>query len=194
MKKFISIIWVAVITLSIQSCSDKTPTSNEDQNNNDEIYFNSFEADNDTSGWVGLSKNMFANDPCPENGTRSMHIGGGCPQPAAAYQLSSLSDGKYKLSFWGKMGQDSQTAQIILKASDGSDEDEKIIVVVDGTGWKSYKSERELYVSTNKKLSLEIWVGGFVAGDVYIDNLKIEKVYSSFRAASIYKNVIGIFK
>lgn len=193
MKNTLINIILLVTALLFQSCSDKTPTSSEDMLNDAAFYFNSFETDKDTTGWIGLSKNMFADDPCPENGKRSIHIGGGCPQPAASIELPSLNEGYYKFSFWGKMGQQSQSAQVILKIFDNADESKNIIVEVNGTDWKSYQSQGNLYVPVDKKLSLEIWVGGIVLADVFIDNIKIEKTASA-QKASLYKNILGMFK
>lgn len=193
MKSLINLASIFFISLLIQSCSDKNPTSSEDTLNKNVFYYNTFETDKDTTGWTGLSKNMFADDPCPENGKRSIHIGGGCPQPAASIELPSLNEGYYKFSFWGKMGQQSQSAQVILKASDNTDESKNLVIGVYGTDWKSYQSQEKLYVPANKKLSLEIWVGGIVLADVYIDNLKIEKA-KSVQKAGVYENIIGMFK
>jgi len=193
MKNTLINIVLLIIALLFQSCSDKTPTSSEDQLKNDTFYFNSFETDKDTTGWIGLYKNMFADDPCPENGKRSILIGGGCPQPAAYIELPSLNEGNYKFSFWAKMGQQSQSAHVILKISGNIDESKNIIVEVNGTDWKSYQSQQNLYVPADKKLSLEIWVGGIVLADVYIDNIKIEKTTSA-QKASLYKNILGMFK
>lgn len=161
---------------------------------NDAFYFNSFESDKDTAGWVGVSKNMFANDPSPIGGKRSLNIGGGCIQPAASIEFPSVMEGNYKISFWAKMGTQSQSARVILKISDNTDENKNLIIQIESTNWKFYQSEEYLYVPANKKLTLEIWVGGLIFADVYLDNLKIEKISLPSFAGSIYKNIIGMFK
>lgn len=194
MKRFVILTVVFTLGIIILSCGEDNPLSSDSKNN--VFYFNSFEADKDSSGWngLGLSKDMFANDPCPEDGKRSLHIGGGCPQPAASIELSGVEEGNYRFSFWAKMGQESQSAQVILKTCCGAEDAEKLIVLVDSTGWKFYQSEGNLNVTSNKKLALEIWVGGIIYADVFIDNLKIEKVSASPRVASVYKNVLELFK
>jgi hypothetical protein len=166
-----AIIFFAIFT--IQACSENSSSPNDA---GDAFYFNSFEADKDTLGWTGLSKSMFANDPCPATGHRSIHIGGGCIQPAASIELPALMRGKYKLNFWGKMGQKSQAAQIVLKISGENSESNKIAVGVSGTDWKEYFSSEILSVPSGKKLKLEILVGGIIFADVFVDNLKIIKV------------------
>ena len=194
MKRFAILMVVFILGIIILSCGEDNPLSSD--NKNDVFYFNSFEADKDSSGWtgLGLSKDMFANDPCPEDGKRSLHIGGGCPQPAASIELSPVEEGNYKFSFWAKMGQQSQSAQVILKTCCDTESQDKLVVLVDSTNWKHYQSEGYLHVPANKKLNLEIWVGGIVYADVFIDNLKIEKISSSPRMANIYENVLGVFK
>lgn len=177
---------------NLQSCSDNDPLSSKEKN--DAFYFNSFESDEDTAGWAGVPKNMFANDPSPADGKRSLHIGGGCIQPAASIEFSRVKERNYKINFWAKMGQQLQSAQVKLKVSGSTDESKNLTVKIDSTNWKFYQSEGYLYVPANKKLKLEIWVGEFVFADVYLDNLKIEKVSSQSFVGSIYKNVIGMFK
>lgn len=161
--------------LALQACSENSPLDSKDEN---VIYFNSFEADKDIEGWSGLTKEMFSDTGCTSESKKSMHIGGGCIQPAASYELSAAKTGNYKISFWAKMGQVSQSANIVLKISGENDESKKINVVVSGTEWKQYSSNGSLYLPVNKKLTLEIWVGGIIFADVYIDNLKIEKIPS----------------
>jgi|GEM_PF-1682383 len=174
------------------ACSDNDPLSSEDQNN--AFYFNSFESDKDTSGWIGVSKNMLTDDSCPAGGKRSLHIGGGCIQPAASIEFSSVKEGNYKISFWAKTGQPHQSAIIKLKVSDNADESKNLVVAVDTTSWKFYQSEGSLYVPGNKKMTMEVWVGGIIYADVYLDNLKIERTTPFSFTGKIYKNVIGMFK
>lgn len=165
-----SLLVIPILLLGFSGC-DKINSSEESN-----YFYSSFESAADTLGWQGLSKSMFVNDPAPQGGKSSLHIGGGCPQPAAVYELPAVPEGKYRLSFWGKMGQPSQSAQVYLYYGDREVQTQKIELQVSGEEWKSYVSTADLNVPANTKLKLEIWVGGIILADVYIDMLKVEKV------------------
>lgn len=185
--------FLILITL-FSACKDSGTNVQESRQNNTVFYFNSFENQADTSDWLGLSKNTFVNDTKSGNGDFSIHLGGGCIQPAASIKFDSPGEGKYKFGFWAKMGQESQQAHLILKLNGDGNENEQIVVEVNSTDWKYYESERYLFVPANRELVLEIMVGGIVFADVYVDNLKIEKEMSNLLIGSVYKSVLNLFR
>lgn len=167
------IFTMLVITSLIAVFSGCDKISSPEESN---VYSSSFESVGDTLGWQGLNKSMFVNDPAPQGGKSSLHVSGGCPQPAATYDLGNVHEGKYRMSFWGKMGQPSQSALVYLYYGDRESQSQRIQLQVSGEEWKSYSAPAELNVPANANLKLEIWVGGIVFADVYVDMLKIEKV------------------
>ncbi|MCW8849541.1 MAG: hypothetical protein OQJ81_06120, partial [Melioribacteraceae bacterium] len=63
-------------------------------------YSNSFETENDTIGWRRVFTQMMVTEPAPNSDKKSLHIGGGCIQPAASLELNHLSSQAYYISFW----------------------------------------------------------------------------------------------
>ena len=67
-----------------------------------QIYFNSFESQSDTIGWIGDAFN-FDNDVPSHGGKKSLSISGGCIIPHAEYTIDPQSTDCYlKFRFWGK--------------------------------------------------------------------------------------------
>ncbi|MBI1938254.1 MAG: hypothetical protein HYS25_09010 [Ignavibacteriales bacterium] len=191
MKKKIIYLLLPVLALFV-SCGDNGTNNIDNQNSERVFYSNSFESETDISGWQGLTKEMIADEAFPANGQHSLHISGACLQPAASIELDNTSEGMYKLKFWAKMGQPSQSAALVLKTEGG--DDNKIEITANSLDWRYYESENYIQVPVDKKMILEIWVGGIVSADVYIDNLKIEKYEPLLAAKSVYKSVINVFK
>lgn len=191
MKKKIIYLLLPVLVL-FASCDDNGTNNIDNQNSEKVFYSNSFESETDISGWQGLTKEMIADEAFSANGQHSLHISGACLQPAASIEFDNTNEGMYKLKFWAKMGQPSQSATLVLKAENGVDN--KIELTANSLEWRYYESENYIQVPADKKMILEIWVGGFVAADVYIDNLKIEKYEPLLAAKDVYKSVINVFK
>ena len=167
----LSLIFITLILMN--ACQQSNQPENE---NNNLVYSTSFENESEISGWDGITKENLIDTTFAEGKKHSLHIGGGCIQPAASYVLSTVPPGKYKLSFWAKMGQASQSAMLLLKPAENSAFIDSVNSQVIGTSWKYYETEKNLSISSAMKLKLEIMVGGIIFADVYIDNLKIEKI------------------
>lgn len=191
MKKKIIYLLLPVLVLFV-SCDDNSTNNIDNQNSEKIFYSNSFESETDISGWQGLTKEMIADEVFSTNGEHSLHISGACLQPAASIELDNTSEGMYKLKFWAKMGQPSQSAILVLKTEGGNAN--KIEITANSLDWRYHESENYIQVPADKKMILEIWVGGIVSADVYIDNLKIEKYEPLLAAKDVYKSVINVFK
>jgi hypothetical protein len=171
--KQIRFLFIAMIALLINACQNSSQPESENENM---VYSTSFETESDISGWSGLTKENLADSACPEGKNHSLHISGGCIQPAASYEIPNVQPGKYKISFWGKMGQASQSAGLTLKQSGSSSIMDSVNTRVTSTTWKYYESEKGLTVASVTKLKLDVLVGGIIFADVFIDNLKIERI------------------
>lgn len=188
------LIGIVISVIAFSACSDSTTNVTENDKSNKLFYFNTFDNQRDTTGWHGLTRDTFVNESMPDSGGFSIHLGGGCIQPAASIEFDSPGEGKYKFSFWAKMGQPSQQAHLILRSDAYYDEKDQLNIEVNTTEWKFYQSEGYLYVPAGKKIILEIMVGGIVFADVYVDNLKIEKEVSTQFARDVYRSVLNLFK
>lgn len=170
--KNIELLFIAMIVVLINACQNSSQPEGQNENL---VYSTSFETEADISGWIGISKENLSNTACPDGKDYSLHIGGGCIQPAASYEIPSVLPGKYKLSFWAKMGQPSQSAGLYLRPAESSSYVDALHVQVTDTTWKYYESEKSLNIPSSMKLKLDVIVGGIIFADVFIDNLKIEK-------------------
>jgi hypothetical protein len=141
------------------------------------VYFNSFESAQDTTGWQGITDKMFVPDPAPGAGIRSLLIGGDCIQPAAYLDLPyQVGPGDYVVSCWGKVPQVSQPGGIVLQIAQEGGEARQIQLRVDSENWTFHKSRESLRCPEGCTLRLQVWIGGFVPANMFVDCIKIEKV------------------
>jgi hypothetical protein len=172
MKKT-SLAFLVLMVVAFSACKQTSEPENEEGNL---VYRSTFEKESDIVGWSGISKENLSDTTYSGGDKHSLHIGGGCIQPAASYESSSVQPGKFKLSFWARMRQSSQSAAIYLGPSDYYSKPERLRLDVADTTWKYYETEKSLNISSPTKLKLEVLVGGIIFADVYIDNLKIGKI------------------
>jgi hypothetical protein len=138
------------------------------------VYMNNFEVPEDTIGWYGLYPSMFVNEPSPVEGSRSLLIGGGCLQPTAYITFNkSLSGHSYKMNCWGKVGVNGGGLSLTIAENDSIPKPEVHISVIN-TVWTFYSSDK-FYCPEDKTLQLEIFAGGDVSGNIYVDFLSIER-------------------
>ena len=134
------------------------------------VYSNSFETGRDTIGWQGLYSFMFINDPAPRSGNKSLFIGGGCVQPAASFEfLRNLPRGKYKITCWAKIGINGGS----ISFTEGSQTDWGSTVSPRDSVWRYYESKVPSNFSGSSNLKIEIFAGGIIPANIYIDNLKV---------------------
>lgn len=141
------------------------------------VYFNSFESSEDTTGWYGITDQMFLDDHAPDCGEQSLYIGGGCIQPTAWIDLPAQEEGGYYvLSCWAKIEDTTQTGQIILTITGENEQEEKLELLLDDTEWTFYETQKSQYWPANHKLRLEIRIGGLIPAHMFVDCIKIEKI------------------
>jgi len=164
----VSLVLCCLIFSCAKKCVEPTPNF---------VYFNSFESAADTTGWYGITQEMFVGNPAPGGGKRSLDIGGGCLQPAAYLDLLPHDgSGYFTISCWGKATEPSQVGRIVLAKVKENGEREEIQLRVERKHWTFYRSEKSLYCSASCELRLEIWIGGFVPANMFVDCIGIEKL------------------
>jgi len=168
----IKLILVVMIAVVINACQNSSQPESDGYKT---VYSTSFEKESDISDWSGVSKYNLTTSTCPEGEHFSLNISGGCMQPAASCEIPVVPSGKYKLSFWAKMGQASQSAGLCLKQADSLDFIDTVNVQVTDTTWKYYETEKSLNMNSPSKLKIEVFVGGIIYANVFIDNLKVIK-------------------
>jgi len=168
----IKLIFAVMVVVVINACQN---SSQPESDANNTVYSTSFEKESDISGWSGVSKENLTNISCPGGKHFSLNISGGCVQPAASYEIPVVQSGKYKLSFWAKMGQTSQSAILYLKQAESSSFPDSVYAQVTDTTWKYYETRKSLNINSPSKLKIEVIVGGIKFANVFIDNLMVMK-------------------
>lgn len=161
------LVWAIVLLCPLQA--QTTPDSQI-------IYSNSFEAPEDTSGWIGISSWMFVEDSAPDQGTHSLLIGGGCIQPTAWIDIPCTTGAAtFRLSFWGKAGLVTPYGgSVLLGPADWlAPRSESIQIYTDSLDWTFYQVEMELHLEGIDTIRIQIEVGGYIYDDVQIDGLEI---------------------
>jgi hypothetical protein len=140
-------------------------TENESVKNS--AYHASFETLNDTTGWKGIYPTMFVN----EDGKNYVLLKSSLPEPAATMEINIAEEGNYKLECTGKTKLNG--GYICLKNSPVLNSDAGC-VYVNGNEWTKYSSNR-IYCPANSQLVIEIFAGGDIPSDLYLDELSLTK-------------------
>jgi hypothetical protein len=141
------------------------------------FYYNSFETATDANGWSGISQDMFVQDPSPNSGFKSLNLGGGCIQPTAWFVFpKARSDGWYKLQCWGKIDQENQGGQVILKLEGDDTFSMEVLVFIKDRSWTYYESDLPIFCPKGKQLRLEMLVGGIIFASMHVDGLTLTRV------------------
>ena len=155
-----------VILSCSKKCVEPTP---------DFVYFNSFESPADTTGWHDIYPEMFVDNPAPKGGKQSLYIGGGCIHPTAYLDLPQVRSGYYTVSCWGKIPEPTQAGTIVLVKVNQDGEREEIELIINRKSWTFYRSKESLYCPANCDLRIEMYIGGIVGANMFIDCIGIEK-------------------
>jgi hypothetical protein len=141
------------------------------------LYSNSFESPADTAGWHGITADMLIDDPAPDAGRRSLHIGGGCIQPSASLHLpGEYGPGCYRVSCWGRLDGLSPAGSVGLVADAGPNGLRQTQLQISTTDWSYGNSLISWDQPTAMTLRLEIWIGGFIPASMSIDGIAVEKI------------------
>jgi hypothetical protein len=172
MKYLTYLTCVTLLCFSFASCDKKVISPSQDT-----TYFNSFESARDTTGWLGMTEEMFVSDPAPKGGNRSLHIAGGCLQPTTYIDLPAQThDGDYRVNCWGKLEDASRGGKIVLAIHPEGENRGEMQLIIAGEEWTFFESEKSLHCPKNQRLRLEIWIGGFAPASMFIDCIEVEKV------------------
>ncbi len=158
------------ILLIIPACDKNKNLLSPQQN--DIIYFNSFESPIDTIGWVGVQTDDFRKEAPPGGGKQSVYVSGGCLIPHCSYAFNSGSQGNfYMLQAWGKnlaMG-----GSLTLSIPDTRTE---IWISIQDSSWHFYQSQDSLYVPRGVDLQITMNAGGIIPSAILVDLIKVVRV------------------
>jgi len=162
---------ILIIFVSISCEKENTKENTLEQ----QIYFNSFESQSDTIGWIGYAFN-FANDVPSKGGKKSLSISGGCILPHAQYTISAQNtDYHLVLKFWGKNLSNGGSVNLYVNKAGykeiNFDVSEKV--------WTLYESRDTLFCPANTSLTLSASAGGFISSAILIDMVEIRKLNAS---------------
>lgn len=138
----------------------------------EQIYFNSFEYQSDTNGWIGNAYN-FANDVPKHGGTRSLSVSGGCLIPHAEFTLPAQNTDSYLIvKFWGKNLSNGGTLYLSVNKAGYKG----ISFDVSEKEWTLYESRDTLFCPANTGMTLGAIAGGIVGSAIRLDMVEIRKL------------------
>ena len=155
----------SLATLSLTSCNKDDEFKAAPKN---EIYFNSFESEDDLNDFTGLY--ILNDDVAEDAGDSSLLVSGGCIVPHLYIDLGPFDDDKaIKLSLLGKNTSGS-TGYVSLYAPE--DYSSRIDIEINGDEWRDYNSS-VLNLSKDMVLRLEFLSGGIAASNTFYDKVSI---------------------
>lgn len=138
----------------------------------DIIYFNSFESPVDTIGWVGVSTKDFRNEAPSGGGRQSVYVSGGCIIPHCSYTFNPGSQGNfYELQAWGKNLAIGGFLTLSLPNTGG-----EIWIGIQDSSWHFYQSQDSLYVPPGVDLQITMNAGGIILSAILVDLVKVIRV------------------
>jgi hypothetical protein len=140
-----------------------------------QIYFNSFESQSDTVGWIGYAFN-FANDVPKHGGTKSLSVSGGCLIPHAEYTVPpQYTDCYLTVKLWGKNLSNGGSVYLYVN-KEGYKETSFDVSTKD---WTLYESRDTLFCPANTSLTFGVMAGGISSSAILIDMVEIRKLNAS---------------
>jgi hypothetical protein len=159
--------WLIVLISSLSIVSCKKESILEQQ-----IYFNSFESQSDTIGWIGYAFN-FDNDVPSHGGKKSLSVSGGCIIPHAEYTIDPQSTDCYlKFRFWGKNLSNGGGVWLAVNKIGYKN----ISFDVTEKEWTLYENQDSLFCPANTSLTLGAIAGGISSSAILIDMIEITKL------------------
>ena len=160
-------LWLIVVisSLIVISCENKNDLGHQ-------IYFNSFESQSDTAGWIGYAFN-FSNDVPSHGGKKSLSVSGGCIIPHAQFTINPQGSDCYLLfKLWGKNLSNGGSVYLgVDKAGYGS-----ISFDISEKDWDLYESQDTLFCPANGSLTIGAMSGGIYSSTILIDMIEIRKL------------------
>ena len=161
-----------VFILTFLSCEKENTKENTLEQ---QIYFNSFESQSDTVGWIGYAFN-FANDVPKHGGTKSLSVSGGCLITHAEYIVPTQNTDCYlTVKFWGKNLSNGCSVNLYVNKTGYKE----ISFDVSEKVWTLYESRDTLFCPANTSLTLSASAGGFISSAILIDMVEIRKLNAS---------------
>jgi hypothetical protein len=137
-----------------------------------QIYYNSFESQSDTAGWIGYAFN-FSNDVPKQAGKKSLSVSGGCLFPHAEYTLPAQNTDCYlTIKIWGKNLSNGGSVYLYINKAGYKE----ISFDISDKDWTLYQSQETLFCPANSSLTLGASAGGIYGSSILIDKVEIRKL------------------
>ncbi len=167
MKFSSALLFYSLIVLFI-ACTDPT-----EPDLRSDVFFNSFESQSDTVGWVRYGGMAFVADAPPNGGKQSVRVTGGCIVPHALFQFSGPPlGGTVVLQCWGKNLAIGGGVSLYRVGNDSK----RIWISVTDTIWTFKQAEQVLQCQPGDRLAIEMMSGGIAPSSMLIDLLEVKKV------------------
>jgi hypothetical protein len=163
MVKFITMIFA--FSLMLFSCKKENDMGLQ-------IYFNSFESQSDTIGWIGYAFN-FANDVPKHGGSKSLSVSGGCLIPHAEYTVPPQNTDSYLiLKIWGKNLSNNGSVYLYVNKAGYKE----ISFDISEKDWTLYESRDTIFCPAKTSMTLGAMAGGISSSAILIDMVEIRKL------------------
>jgi len=137
------------------------------------VFFNSFESQSDTVGWVRYGGMAFVADAPPNGGKQSVRVAGGCIVPHALFQFNGPPlGGTVVLQCWGKNLAIGGGVSLYRVGNDSK----RIWISIADSIWTFKQAEQILQCQPGDRLAIEMMSGGFAPSSMLIDLLEVKKV------------------
>ncbi len=136
------------------------------------VFFNSFESQSDTVGWIGYGGMAFVADAPLNGGKQSVRVAGGCIVPHALFQFNGPPlGGTVVLQCWGKNLAIGGGVSLFRVGNDSK----RIWISITDTIW-TFKQSQIFQCQPGDRLAIEMMSGGFAPSSMLIDLLEVKKV------------------
>jgi hypothetical protein len=164
--------WLCVFCLLIITSCEKVKIDPTQGNSGQQVYFNSFESESSTAGWIGYAFS-FKDDAPEKGGKKSLCISGGCILPHAEFEISPQPfDCHLVLTCWGKCLDNGGGVSLYVnqKGYGGTN------ISISEKKWAFYTSPDILFCPANTSMTLSMMAGGIVSGSILVDMIEIKKI------------------
>lgn len=169
-KKNISKLLFPVLLITLTGCNRLVAPVGEPV-----LYESSFETSNPLDEWT-YKPVLYTDEAAPDGGTQCILVSGGCVIPHATIDLGEVEvTGDYVIEVWGRLLFNGGGIALHRGSLDEEYWLDYRSVSIDSDVWQIFTSE-PINLRRGEYASLTMSSGGFIAGGMLVDLLKVYKI------------------